>query len=141
MSYELERKTLSNLIMAQDCFGLDKESFGFDQGPVVIKDGSGFMTIFSGVGRLASMGGDKLKVEYPNLLTITFFMADGQDSRASKIIADGIVDHFFDRIIDETEIVLKFGVPYISSVLKESPQIRTSVNIPFVRIQLNSRSI
>lgn len=146
--YNLERKTLENIINTQNCFGFNERQFGFDLGPVQEEDNNGFMTIFSGQSKIKSTGGIKLKVNTPSILAITYFFDIQTGSKKSKIKADEIVTFFFDKVLDEnagipnenSELVLKFGVPWISSIVKEAPFIRSNINIPFNRVHFQTKS-
>lgn len=151
MAYEIERKILSNFIHAKDFFGLDAGKFGLDGGDIMLVANSGFMSIMDGKPIVRGIGGPGLQIATPSVLMITFFVDGGRDSRLAREKAQTIVDAFFERRLDEnglspneeSTVIMDFGVngnvPYMASMIKESPNLRTTVNCPFLTTETKTK--
>ena len=145
MSYERERISITNFLQGQQpkpFFGLS--NFGLDGDDFKEANNSGYMTIIPGRANILSIAGGNLLVGVVSVLAITFFMAGSKGSSETKLLAQKIVDAFFDKKLSEDGIFLDFSanglVPYISTIRNEAPFIRTVVNAPFVRTEIKSRS-
>lgn len=150
MSYERERLTITNFLQDQNFF--DLEDFGLDADDFEEKANSGFMSILSGQALVESISGSKLLVKTTSVLSITFLLEGGKGSSEAKIKAQEIIDVLFDKKLDEngllqsntSDIIIDFGangfVPYIASLRKEAPFVRTTVNASFVRTERKTRS-
>ena len=142
MSYERERISITNFMENQSFFGLS--NFGLDEGNFKEVAGSGYMTIIPGRANIRSVAGPNLLVGVVSVLAITFFLAGGQGSSGARILAQEIVDAFFDKKLNDGVIFLDFSanglVPYISNIRSDAPFVRTVVNAPFVRTEIKSRS-
>ena len=150
MSYERERRGITNFIKNQNDFGL--VNFGLDGD--VRKEGhlNGFMTIIPGEARIGSIQGPDLLVRITSVLMISFWTDGGKGSGVARTKAQEIIDLFFERRIDEngaipnysmSDIVMDFSdngfVPYISGVRSIAPWFYTTINAPFVRSEKKSR--
>lgn len=146
MSYDLERFAIATFADAQSNFGLSP--FGLDMEAHDASDGSGYMTILPGQGRVASTGSPGANFhEYVSVLSITMTHIGGQGSRSARQAADVVIAAFTGRKLDEaggapsgsSSLVIDFGrnglAPYISSVRTEGRFLRTVVNAPFVRTE------
>lgn len=152
MSYDLERKVISNFIHAKNFFGLDGADFGLDAGTFKEVANAGFMTINNGQASVRSVSGPSVLVGTPGVLSITFLLDGDTDSTDAKVKAQEIVDAFFEQKLDEngtyptssSTMIIDFGangfVPYIASLRNEAPHVRTTVNASFLRTERKTRS-
>lgn len=150
MSYDIERKVLSNYLEDQNFFGFSP--FGLDGGDFEEAVNAGKMEIMSGAAHVRSIGGPSVLVGHPGVLSITFLLDGGSDSSAARVKAQEIIDALFELKLDETgstpsassDLVIDFGfngnVPSIASLRREAPHLRTTVNASFLRTQLKTRS-
>lgn len=152
MSYDRERKVISNFIHSKNFFDLDGADFGLDAGTFKEVSNSGFMTILNGQPTVRSISGPSVLVGTPGVLSITFLLDGGKDSTEARNKAQEIVDAFFEQKLDENGVyptssstmIIDFGangfVPYIASLRKEAPHLRTTVNASFLRTERKTRS-
>lgn len=146
MSYETERKVLSNHLHTQSFF--DLSPFGLDGDDVSLEAGAGFMTILNGQAAQASIGAPNNNLhDYPGVLSITVFTASGDGSSEGRSKADTIINALTGLKLDETgatpsassTMVIDFArnglAPYIASARPEGGLHRTVVNAPFIRTE------
>lgn len=149
MSYEIERKVLTNFIVdTNSSFGLSP--FGIDHAPVDLQDNSGFMAISKGFGRRSSTGAPGAnRHDYAGVLAITLVTPGKDGSAGATGFIDPIIAAFTGLKLDEagnqptisSAVVIDFeppggGVPYVDEQRQEAPYLRTVVNCPFVRTEL-----
>lgn len=146
MSYEIERKVITNYLQAQSFYGLSP--FGLDGEAVTLQAGAGFMTILNGQATQTSMGspGSNLH-QYVGVLAITVITEGGKGTKAARDFADTIINDLTGLKLDETgnppsgssAVVIDFAnngfAPYISSSRSEAPNHRTVINAPFTRTE------
>lgn len=149
MSYETERIAITNKIQSDNFYGIPQARFALEgEGANVSTPNSGFMIILSGQANQISVGspGSNLH-DYVGVLSITVITEGGKGSSEGKAIADQIINAFTGLKIDEngnipsnaSAMTIDFArnglAPYISDARAESPNYRTVVNAPFVRIE------
>lgn len=143
MSYEIERKVITNYLQAQSFYGLTP--FGLDGDDLSVVEGSGFMTLMPGEARQTSTGAPGANChEYVGVLAVTIIEGDSPSARA---VADSIIEDLTGLKLDETgltpdassTVVIDFGrngfAPYLASSRPEAPHHRAVVNAPFVRTE------
>ncbi|WP_212525852.1 hypothetical protein [Actibacterium sp. MT2.3-13A] len=143
MSYEIERKVITNYLQAQSFYGLTP--FGLDGDDVTVADGAGFMTLIPGEARQTSIGAPGANChEYVGILAITIIEGDSPSARA---VADAVIADLTGLKLDEagttpdaaSTVVIDFGrngfSPYLASSRAEAPYHRAVVNAPFVRTE------
>lgn len=146
MSYDIERKVLTNKINTESYFGLSP--FGLDGGPVDLVEDSGFMTIINGAAVQASSGSPSANChDYPGVLAITMLTKGERGAGGATSFIDTVIDAFTGLKLDEdgaapdnsSLVVIDFArngfVPYVASKVPEAPFFRTVVNAPFVRTE------
>lgn len=146
MSYETERKVLTNHLHAQSFF--DLAPFGLDGDDITIQAGGGFMAILNGQAAQASTGAPNNNLhDYPGVLSITVVTASGDGSSEGRTKADTIINALTGLKLDETgaapsassTMVIDFArnglAPYIASARPEGKFHRTVVNAPFIRTE------
>lgn len=146
MSYEIERKVITNHLQAQNFF--DLSPFGLDDDGITLAPGAGFMKILPGEGRQSSMGSPGANLhDFVGLLAITILAEGGQGSSTGRAKADEIISEFTGLKLDETggtptsssAVVINFArnglAPYIASARNEGKLHRTVVHAPFLRTE------
>jgi hypothetical protein len=146
VSYDIERKAITNFINSQSYFGLSP--FGLDGAPVVLTDDSGFMTILNGQALQASLGSPGAnRHDYVGVLSITVLTPGNTGASGATGFIDTIIAAFTGRKLDEdgnapsagSTVIIDFGrdglVPHVSSKRQEAPYLRTVINAPFVRTE------
>ena len=146
MSYEIERKVITNYLQTQSFYGMSP--FGLDGEASNMAAGAGFMTLLSGRAAQRSIGAPGANLhDYVGVLAITIITEGGKGSTAGRVTADLIVADLTGRKLDETggapsvssAVVIDFAreglAPYLSSSRPEAPNHRTVVHAPFVRTE------
>lgn len=127
MSYADERSEIETLFKTA---WAGRTPVGFDAHTFTPSKNSVRLTILDGEGRQASIGTPGSNVaRYAGVVAIQVFTEGGKGTAASRVYEDAISDIFRNRVQGS----IRFGIPYVSGTLEESPFLVRTVMVPFSR--------